>query len=193
MAFALTAVLGLVGLVGCGAGHRAASPAAPVVSSGSSGPGGYGQLPSFLPSSALQPDSVLTGTAGRPALTTEGDDVDVLLGALHVRARVTGPDVPGEGLPFETPTTTCTWTVTLSGASAAVPISLADFTTLDHLGKVYRVVAVPHQPAPPTVLPAGRTVSFQVRSVMPTGEGLMRWAPDGHQIVASWDFEVEND
>jgi hypothetical protein len=28
---------------------------------------------------------------------------------------------------------------------------------------------------------------------MPTGEGLMRCAPDGNNIVAKWDFQVEND
>jgi hypothetical protein len=36
-------------------------------------------------------------------------------------------------------------------------------------------------------------VTFELRAVMPTGEGLMRWAPDAQQIVASWDFVVEND
>ena len=25
------------------------------------------------------------------------------------------------------------------------------------------------------------------------GEGLMHWAPDGRNIIAKWDFVVEND
>lgn len=106
---------------------------------------------------------------------------------------VSGPMVPGEGLPYQSRTTTCTWTVTLSGATKNVPISIPDFSTLDHLGAVYHVALVAGQPAPPAVLAPGRTVTFELRAVMPTGEGLMRWAPSGQQIVASWDFEVEND
>jgi hypothetical protein len=36
-------------------------------------------------------------------------------------------------------------------------------------------------------------VSFRLRVVEATGEGLMRWAPNGRNIVAKWDFVVEND
>jgi hypothetical protein len=52
---------------------------------------------------------------------------------------------------------------------------------------------VPGQPLPPRVLRPGTRMSFELRAVMPTGEGLMRWAPDGRNIVAKWDFIVEND
>ncbi|MGX7677554.1 hypothetical protein ACSMXN_01510 [Jatrophihabitans sp. DSM 45814] len=158
----------------------------------------YGPLPTFLPSASIQADSVLIGTSERPALTTEGDGVDVhLAGGISVRAVVSGPVVPGEGLPYQAPATTCTWTVTLSAASAALPITVSDFTTIDHLGAVYHPTLVAGQPLPPKVLPPGGVAKFELRVVMPTGEGLMRWAPTSsgasHQIVASWDFEVEND
>ena len=36
-------------------------------------------------------------------------------------------------------------------------------------------------------------LSFELRAVEATGEGLMRWAPDGNNIVGNWDFVVEND
>jgi hypothetical protein len=153
----------------------------------------YGTLPSFLPTSSIDPDGVLTGATARPALTTEGDAVMVRLADASIRATVDGPEVPGEGLPYQTPATTCTWTVTLSGATSTVPIVIGDFSTLDHLGVVYHVATVPGQPAPPAALAPGQTASFELRTVMPTGEGLMRWAPDGGPIVAEWDFEVEND
>ena len=39
----------------------------------------------------------------------------------------------------------------------------------------------------------GHDLTFQIRSVMPVGEGLLRWAPDGDHIVAKWDYQVEND
>jgi hypothetical protein len=153
----------------------------------------YGSLPSFLPSTTIQPDSVLTGTVAHPALTTQGDSVLVQLAGGSLTASVAGPEVPGEGLPYQTPATTCTWTVTLSAATTKVPIDVADFTSIDHLGAVYHATLVPGQPAPPAQLQTGQSTTFKLRAVMPTGEGLMRWAPGGQQIVASWDFEVEND
>jgi hypothetical protein len=39
----------------------------------------------------------------------------------------------------------------------------------------------------------GQKLSFELRAVEATGEGLMRWAPDARNIVAKWDFVVEND
>ena len=153
----------------------------------------YGSLPSFLPTSTVQPDSVLTGSAARPALTTEGDSVDVRLAGGTVRATVTGPVVPGEGLPEQTESTTCTWTVTLTGGTAATPVRLGDFTTFDHLGTVYRTHLAPGSAAPPARLAPGASTTFSLRTVMPTGEGLMRWTAGGSRVVASWDFEVEND
>ena len=153
----------------------------------------YGTLPSFLPNDAVNDDRVLTGAVGAPALTVEGDSVDVKLADATVRATVSGPVVPGEGLPYQAEATTCTWTVTLSGATSTVPLSAQQFTTLDHLGVRYKVVTLPGQPALPASVSPGQTLTFDLRAVMPTGEGIIRWAPDGTHIVASWDFEVEND
>ena len=153
----------------------------------------YGALPTYLPSAAVQPDSILVGTADDPAVTSQGDEVRVQLAGNSVVATVSGPQVPGEGLPDQTDATTCTWTIKLTGPRAALPIKAADFTTIDHLGVVYHPALVPGQPHPPTVLGPGKTATFELRAVMTTGEGLMRWAPGGRKIVASWDFEVEND
>jgi hypothetical protein len=110
---------------------------------------------------------------------------------------VSGPEVPGEGLPYQTPATTCTWAVTVSALKGSVSISAASFDSIDHSGHVYRPALVPGQAAPPSVLPAGATSSFELRAAEPVGEGLMRglmrWAPSGGQVVAKWDFVVEND
>ena len=158
----------------------------------------YGSAPSFLPSSQISADSVLTGTTDRPALTSEGDTVLVELAHGSALVTVTGPIVPGEGLPHPAATTTCTWTVTMRRAVGTVPLRLGDFTALDHLGGVsHPSVLAGHRP-PPSVLRPGQTVRFQMRAVMRTGEGVVRWAPPsagtepGH-ILASWDFTVEND
>lgn len=153
------------------------------------------QYPSWLPAKTINApsDRVLTGTAAKPAVTVQGDEVEVQTPSWSVRVDVSGPVVPGEGLPYQTPSTTCTWTVTMSAATAPIAISLADFNTVDHLGNLYHLSAVPGQPAPPSEIRPGQTITFQMRAYEAVGEGLMRWAPDGTHIVAMWDFEVEND
>jgi hypothetical protein len=153
----------------------------------------YGSLPTFLPKTSIQADSVLTGSAAKPALTTEGDAVKVQMAHGTVLATVTGPAVPGEGLPYQTEATTATWTVTIKDPSAAIPIRAPDFTGIDHLGVIYQPKFVKGQPRPPKTLEPGASTTFELRAVMQVGEGLMRWAPDGTHVVGSWDFEVEND
>jgi hypothetical protein len=154
----------------------------------------YGTLPSYLPKSSLTPDSVLSGTADRPALTVEGDAVDVrLAGGATLRATVTGPVVPGEGLPFQAAATTATFLVTLEAASTSIPVALEQFHAVDHLGAVSSLAPIPGQPGPPATVEPGQTVSFELRAVMVTGEGILQWAPDQQHPVATWDFVVEND
>jgi hypothetical protein len=153
----------------------------------------YGGMPKYLPKDAIRSDSVLTGTEKSPALTTEGDSVIVKSATGSVTATVSGPVVPGEGLPYQADATTCTWTIELKDATAPIPITVSDFTTIDHLGAIYRPLPVPGQPAPPATIEPGQTVTFELRAVMAVGEGLMRWAPGGGVTLASWDFEVEND
>jgi hypothetical protein len=153
------------------------------------------QFPSFLPKKTLNPnvDQVLVGTAAKPALSVQGESIEVKTAAWSVLIDVSGPVVPGEGLPLQQPATTCTWTVTMSQATAPVPVSLADFNTVDHLGSIYQLSPVEGQAPPPSEVDPGQTATFQVRAYEAVGEGLMRWAPINQQIVAEWDFEVEND
>ena len=51
----------------------------------------------------------------------------------------------------------------------------------------------PGQPRPPAVLARGARTQFRLRVVMPTGEGVMRWAPVAGKVLGVWDFVVEND
>jgi len=173
-------------LTGCGSAASTSYPAAD---------NHFGGYPTYLPSDTLNyhSDTVLTGTAQRPALTNEGDGVEVKTPRFSVLVTVTGPQVPGEGLPYQAGADTCTWVVTMSGATGPVPVSTADFTSIDDVGNVYRPYFVTGQPTPPPTLRPGQKISFELRVVEATGEGLMRWAPDGRNIVAKWDFVVEND
>jgi hypothetical protein len=151
--------------------------------------------PSFLPKKTLNPevDAPLVGTEARPALQVEGLPVDVRTKAFDVKVTVSGPVVPGEGLPDQPAATTSTWTVTMKDATANVPVSLADFHSVDHLGSVFLMGLIPGEHAPPPVLHKGQTLTFKIRSYELVGEGMMQWAPDHKHVAAYWDYTVEND
>jgi hypothetical protein len=150
---------------------------------------------SWLPAQQLAHpvDRTVVGTVAKPAITVEGDYVEVRTAAFSARALITGPVVPGEGLPTQTNFTTCTWTISLSRVVGRVPIAVADFDSIDHSQTVFKPYLLPGESAPPATLRTGQTLTFKIRSVMPVGEGLLRWAPDGNNIVAKWDYQVEND
>jgi hypothetical protein len=151
--------------------------------------------PSYLPKKTLDPriDQALVGTMTKPALQVEGLPVKVDTAGFHVRVTVSGPIVPGEGLPDQPAATTCTWTVTMKDATSDVPVSVADFHSVDHLGSVFLMGLVPGEKPPPKVLRPGQTLTFQLRAYELTGEGMMQWAPDHKHVVADWDYTVEND
>ena len=151
--------------------------------------------PSFLPKKTLTPDvdQVLVGTMTKPALQIEGLPVEVDTKAFHLRVTVSGPVVPGEGLPDQPNATTCTWTVTMRDASTDVPVSIADFHSVDHLGAVFLMGLVPGEHSLPRLLHRGETLTFRLRAYELVGEGMMQWAPDHRHVVADWDYTVEND
>jgi hypothetical protein len=159
------------------------------------GCGGGPKYPSFLPKSTLHPDvdAALVGTEVRPALQVEGLPVVVKTKAFDVHVTVNGPVVPGEGLPDQPAATTCTWTVIMKDASANVPVSIADFHSVDHLGSVFLMGLLPGEVPPPPVLHPGQTLTFKLRAYELVGEGMMQWAPDHKHVVADWDYTVEND
>jgi hypothetical protein len=151
--------------------------------------------PSFLPKKTLQPavDATLVGTRDKPALQVEGLPIEVKTRAFDVNVRVAGPVVPGQGLPYQQPATTCTWTVTMKDATADVPVSLADFHAVDHLGHVDVPGLAPGEHHPPSVLHPGQTLTFRMRAYQLVGQGTMQWAPDHQHVVGNWDYTVEND
>lgn len=175
-------------LASCGGGGGTQYPSAlPGKSSG--------HYPAFLPKKTLAPDVdvMLTGTEAKPALQVEGLPVEAKTKAFNVRVTVSGPIVPGEGLPDQPAATTSTWTVTMKDATADVPVSIADFHSVDHLGSVFLMGLVPGEHRPPPALHPGQTLTFQLRAYELVGEGMMQWAPDHKHVVAYWDYTVEND
>jgi hypothetical protein len=81
----------------------------------------------------------------------------------------------------------------MQDATADVPVSLADFHSIDHLGAVFLTGLVPGEHSPPPVLHRGQKLTFQLRAYELVGEGMMQWAPDHQHVVANWDYTVEND
>ena len=156
---------------------------------------GGSKYPAFLPAKTLDPsvDNTLVGTMARPALQVEGLPVKVETSGFHVLMTVSGPVVPGEGLPVQSDATTCTWTVTMKDATSDVPVSIAEFHSIDHLGSVFLMGLVPGDHAPPKVLHPNQTITFRLRAYELVGEGVMQWAPDHKHVVANWDYTVEND
>ena len=188
-------VLGLVatavGLVLAGCGGPAPGPQYPSALPGKT----TASYPSYLPKKTLDPtvDATLVGTVAKPALQVEGLPIEVKTKAFDVRVMVAGPIVPGEGLPYQQPATTATWTVTMKGATADVPVRLADFHSVDHLGNVYVPALLPGERRLPSVLHPGQTLTFKMRAYELVGQGTMQWAPDHKHVVGNWDFTVEND
>jgi len=145
----------------------------------------YGELPAWLPKPAVPVGRTVEASAAHPWLAVEGDTVSVDLARGRVLATAVGPAVPEEGR-FPVPATSpCTFTVTLAAASGVVPLRSTAFTILDELGHL-------HHPRV-TAEASGRTVVLTLKDVLPTGNGRLRWAPDGAAPIVSWDFDVEID
>lgn len=151
-------------------------------------------MPSYLPSDSVRADSILVGTAAKPALTAQEDTVDMRpAGGGSVRATITGPSVPAEGLalPDADDHLHLHRDPASERALAQRPCGLrtSPFGTI--LG-CYSLRVVGTR-VPPAVLASGRAATFSLGASLSTGEGLVRWAPDGSPVVASWDFVVETD
>lgn len=156
--------------------------------------GGYGKIPTWLPKASVPVGRTVGASAAHPWLAVEGDTVSVHLTRGRVLATTVGPAVPEEGR-FPVPATSpCTFIVTLTAASGAVPLSPTAFTITDELGHLHHPrVTLRGGGTLPARVPPGRTVSLTVRDVLPTGNGRLRWAPQGTAPIVSWDFDVEID
>lgn len=174
-----------VGLTACSASHGSA-PAS------SQPPLGFRSAPAYLPKTTQPVDRVVTASAGHSQLAVQGIAVAIELPGGHALATVTGPRVPPFVAP-PPPQVTATFAVTFTHVTGTVPVRVADFTITDQLGRSFHPTLVTHEQAPPASLTAGRSVTFHVTAVMPTGEGRIYWTPSGSKPLVGWDFIVEND
>jgi len=177
----------------CGCSSPAVS--SPAVSSSAVSPDGapspegtgIGAWPTFLPSPT--PDGLARGSATDPALSFPGSPVLADLGTGTVTVDVEGPSYPA-GTPAGASQVACTFTVVFSDATTPVALGASRFDVLDHDGAVHPALPAPGTTVPPTLEP-GTTVTLSLVSTVPSGEGLLRWAPDGTHQVAGSDYVAE--
>jgi hypothetical protein len=105
-----------------------------------------------------------------------------------------GPRVPEIGEVPVPSTSLCMFAVTFSSSTGVVPITARAFTIRDEFGN-YQYPKVTAQGGGPvrSKVPAGKTLTLAISDVLPTGEGQLRWAPEGNDPIVSWDFDVEID
>ena len=152
----------------------------------------YGGIPAYLPNTATPVGIAVTASVSHPQLGIEGDTIRVVTPNGTVMATVVGPNVPEEGQ-FPVPSTTpCTFIITLDRTTGDVRIDLGAFSVVDEQSRTHTLSLTAGTPAPPAVVPAKGTATFQLTAVLPTGGGELSWAPAGKPI-ASWDFDVEID
>jgi hypothetical protein len=171
-------------VAGCGGPHHSAAVK-----------GAFGTYPTFLPRSTIEAGAahrIVDATASKPALASQGDTVRVHTGGATVLATVAGPEVPNVGLSAAYTTSPATWTLTLSHATKAIPLSASAFNAVDDSGRIYRLSVVKDSTLPPSITP-GQTVTTKLFATVATGEGRLRWIPTGHLAPVEWDYVVEID
>ena len=156
-------------------------------------PGGTGPISARYCACRPWPRFLRTSIARCRSSLALGVPTGKLTANWNVVITVSGPVVPGEGLPYQADATTCTWTVAMHDLTGPVPVSAADFHSVDHLGSVFVMGLVRGEAPPPRLLRAGQKLTFQLRAYELVGEGMMQWAPDRKHVVAYWDYTVEND
>ena len=150
---------------------------------------GIGAWPTFLPSPTHAGPA--QGSVADPAMSYAGSPVVIDLGHGTLTVNVQGPSYPAD-TKVGADQVPCTFTVVLSEASQAANLDTARFDVLDHAGTVHVLRPVSGRTTPAAVQP-GRTITLHLVATVPTGEGLLRYAPDGTKTAASWDYVAETD
>jgi hypothetical protein len=156
--------------------------------------GGYGRIPSWLPSAKPPAQRALPASYAHPKLTLQGEALAVSLPGAHLLATAVGPKVPEIGKTPVPATSPVTFVVTFSHVTAPVDLRAGSFVLVDEQHRIHhpRMTAL-HGGAAPTQLRPGPAVSIELHSVLPTGDGGLEWRPDGRRVIAGWDFNVEID
>ena len=156
--------------------------------------GGYGKIPSWLPSAAPPRQHVQSSSVSHPVLTIQGESLSISLSGAQLVVTAVGPAVPEIGRTPVPSTSPVTFTVTFTHVTAPVSLRRSAWVLVDENHQIHhpRVTALDGG-LPPMRLRAGQTVSIKLHSVLPTGDGGLEWRPNGERVAAGWDFNVEID
>ena len=147
-------------------------------------------MPSFLPSHT--PQGVPTGSAKEPAMSYQGMPLVAQLDpGVSAKVVVLGPEPPSGDTKAGEESADLTWQITFSEVTKDIPLSPAQFNIQDGTG-AFHTMSPKGDPLPRTIK-AGRTTSVKMHAVVPSGDGMVRWAPDGKHVVALWDYIAELD
>lgn len=150
---------------------------------------GIGAWPTFLPTPTGGGEA--RGSVADPALSYAGSPVVVTLPGGTATVDVQGPSYPAD-TPVGADQVACTFTVTVSAAGAPVDLAAARFDVLDHTGALHGLTPAPGRTVPDAVAP-GATATLTLVTTLPSGEGMLRYAPDGGVAAAVWDYVAETD
>lgn len=171
-------------LVGCSGAVPAGTPDAPAGAEP-----GIGSWPSFLPSPTQL--GTPTGSLGSPAMSYPGSPVIVSVGAARALMDVEGPSYPSD-TKVGAEEVRCTFTIRISGVTAPLSMKTASFSVLDGQGGLHQLTVAPHHRVPDRLEP-GHRYTLALVSVVPAGEGLLRYYPTTEGAVAAWDYVAETD
>jgi len=134
---------------------------------------------------------IASASAAHYQLVAAGDPVHVQVGAAHVLARMSGPDIdqrgaaPGTPPPLSAPGVL---TVSLTSERGTLDVTARSFLTL---GERQDRISVHADHAAVHVAP-GRPATLHLSTVFRAGHTTFSWQPQGKPLV-TWDFVVELD
>ncbi len=167
----------------------------------------YGPLPSWLPKSATRADknpvsSPEVATPAKPVLSEEqGFTVHAVIPSGSVDITAVGPQFPAYVTNYAQNNlwpagrlVPSTFYVTLTNVKGTVPLSARNFSVLTGTGQIVRAqLKYKGGGAPPAVVHAGQSVTFEVDTRTLEGQGSIRWAPLGEKVLVGWIYQLELD
>jgi hypothetical protein len=164
----------------------------------------YGSLPSWLPKTTVKETgpTLELATAATPILgEQQGFTVRAQLQSGSADVTAVGPQVPGyvandaqSGVWPEDKLVPSTFYVTFAAVSGSIPIAARAFDVLTDDGQIVRATVSVHGGGRvPKVLRAGQQIMLTVKAKTLQGQGSIRWAPNGLNVLVGWIYQLELD
>jgi hypothetical protein len=164
----------------------------------------YGGYPTWLPQKKPPAvNTILHASLSHPQLDAiEGNTMEVALpSGVEVEITAVGPSFPTwvaaaaqAGTLSEGSAVPATFTVTVIARRGTVPLWAAAFSILSAAGQLlHPAISGPGGKPAPATLRAGQHLNLTVNAKLTEGDGSLRWAPAGAQVVSGWLYQLELD